>query len=655
MDNQYQTITIALAEAEKPIMKEHSNGKWVKFGENDNYPNFLETLYGASPKHSSIINNKVKYVLGKGLKVKGEEVNQIANIFLKLHTNLSKCITVDLELNGGCYIEAVPKRNGQGWIFTHIKYSRIRSNSDNTQFYYKKNFGNWREEAKPYPAFNPDNRVPSIIYYREYRPDIDVYALPSYYAAMNYIAADAEVAKHTFTNSKKGFSATKMITFRNGEPQPLMKEQVTSQLKKDLSGENGEKIVVQYLPPSDVDISAKIDDLGVSDLSKENFSNVDDLISSNIYAAHEVTAPELMGVPSRNNMSSGEGQKLRVSYELFKNVYAQSKQAQIIELFEFFAYLNGINVSFEIVPLDPVGVQFSETLLQSILSKQELRNMIGYQEDIKVAGNQGLVAAINSLSPLVANKLLETMTKDEIRSLGGLVPIVGGSELATPDGTVSPVQIAQDNATVNTTLTNLTGRQRQNVMGIVRQFSSGKLTKAQAAILLKGGYGFTDQDVNDFLGIDDLPTTNDATKQLFESDEDVAQVFAAFGESSENFTEIVSYKATFDVDEEATLLKEVTKIKSVIPKFDVRYSYEKRPEAEGAPLLRNPDGSYRSRPFCVKMIGLNRYYTRADIQKISQILGYDVFNRTGGFWNNNGKTEIHCRHEFRSKVVVRKN
>jgi len=47
-------------------------------------------------------------------------------------------------------------------------------------------------------------------------------------------------------------------------------------------------------------------------------------------------------------------------------------------------------------------------------------------------------------------------------------------------------------------------------------------------------------------------------------------------------------------------------------------------------------------------------YTREDIQKISAVVGYDVFNRTGGYWNDNGTVEKHCRHEFRSNVVVRK-
>ncbi|MFK5173412.1 hypothetical protein ACI3QN_12935, partial [Propionibacterium freudenreichii] len=76
--------------------------------------------------------------------------------------------------------------------------------------------------------------------------------------------------------------------------------------------------------------------------------------------------------------------------------------------------------------------------------------------------------------------------------------------------------------------------------------------------------------------------------------------------------------------------------------------------AKGPELLKDEKGNYRSRPFCVKLIGLDRLYTRVDIESITDRLGYSVFDRAGGFWNHNGKTDIQCRHEWRANVVVRK-
>lgn len=187
-------------------------------------------------------------------------------------------------------------------------------------------------------------------------------------------------------------------------------------------------------------------------------------------------------------------------------------------------------------------------------------------------------------------------------------------------------------------------------MSVVGRFGKGKLSWKQAAVLLRSGYGFTDDEIEAFLGKEEPDTIS--TKIGFSSEEEVAMVFESFGENANVFSKITSHKAEFKDNEESTLIGDAINItktaKKVLPKFEVRYSYEKRPEADGAELLPT------SRPFCVKMIGLDRLYTREDIQKISTIVGYDVFNRTGGFWNDDGKVQKHCRHEFRSNVVVRK-
>jgi hypothetical protein len=63
----------------------------------------------------------------------------------------------------------------------------------------------------------------------------------------------------------------------------------------------------------------------------------------------------------------------------------------------------------------------------------------------------------------------------------------------------------------------------------------------------------------------------------------------------------------------------------------------------------------RNRPFCARMMQLNRLYSRAEIETISQRLGYSVFDRRGGFWTHkNGETTPYCRHKWKSNIVVKK-
>ena len=82
--------------------------------------------------------------------------------------------------------------------------------------------------------------------------------------------------------------------------------------------------------------------------------------------------------------------------------------------------------------------------------------------------------------------------------------------------------------------------------------------------------------------------------------------------------------------------------------IEIMYEYRLRPDA---PALKG-----ESREFCKTLIGLNRLYTRDDINRISGVEGYNVFAYRGG-WYTNPDTKKHepgCRHEW-SQVITFKN
>ena len=89
-----------------------------------------------------------------------------------------------------------------------------------------------------------------------------------------------------------------------------------------------------------------------------------------------------------------------------------------------------------------------------------------------------------------------------------------------------------------------------------------------------------------------------------------------------------------------------------VPKIELRYKYDLDPTA---PPLQ-PGGE--SREFCKEMMKMNRLYTRAEIDQLTQILGYDVWKRRGGWYTVPDSTPpIHipsCRHLWK-QVYVRRN
>ena len=90
-----------------------------------------------------------------------------------------------------------------------------------------------------------------------------------------------------------------------------------------------------------------------------------------------------------------------------------------------------------------------------------------------------------------------------------------------------------------------------------------------------------------------------------------------------------------------------------LPKIEVRYKYDLSPDA----LPLQPGG--KSREFCIKMTDLKKLYTRAEIDQISGIVGYNAWLRRGGWYtvpNSEPPLHIpHCRHEWSQRVVRRRS
>ena len=701
MSNNYKNIiTLKFAQAEQPKFEERKGKGYVEFGMNNNYPDYLIGLYNESPKHGAIIKSKTNYIFGQGwdgieqkANVKGESWNQITK----------KCI-LDDELFGGYYLQIIYNLLGEVKDVYHLEYHKVRTNKEQNEFQVKNDWSDNKEKPRYYPAFNINDPVASqILFVKQYNPKSDVYPLPSYFQGLNYVESDVQVSRHILGNAKDGFVASTLINLNGGEPAEEAKEAVERGIKKKFTGSEGDRVVIMFNKSKDN--SAEILPLSSTMLTKEDFTNVNNLIQQEIFACHQVTSPSLFGIKTEGQL--GGSTEIRDAYTIFSNTYVNERQQAIEEVFnKLFDYV-GIVGDYELIPVEPLGFEFSESVMSQNLTKDEIREIMGREPLDPSIKSQAQVISdnINALSPLVANKVLESMTPDEIRSLAGLIPSTGG--VVTPDGSMPAPQVLG-----NDSIKNLTGRQYQNVMRIVRQFTGGKLTKEQAALMLKNGFAFTDSDVNTFLGLDEDPQTfssEDKDLELVEmfakySDElseyevlseKPANVFNHFAENKQLSqleadilgyirkdkritSEVLSQMLKQDIKIIEAILKSLienkiidvkevkvgkdiiiersrTKINIEAPKpspfvLQIGYTYAKRPDADGNTILPT------SRKFCIHMVELakTKIWSRARIEQMSIALGYSVFDRVGGFWNNDGIIETHCRHEWKALIIQKK-
>lgn len=86
-------------------------------------------------------------------------------------------------------------------------------------------------------------------------------------------------------------------------------------------------------------------------------------------------------------------------------------------------------------------------------------------------------------------------------------------------------------------------------------------------------------------------------------------------------------------------------------KYAVMYRYDLRENVSGPKIL--PDG--RTRQFCTELIDANRYYSKEQINTMSNGFGLPVFRFAGGYWTQpDGTVDKQCRHAWFMVFVERK-
>jgi hypothetical protein len=336
------------------------------------------------------------------------------------------------------------------------------------------------------------------------------------------------------------------------------------------------------------------------------------------------------------------------SYEIFKATYIEDRVQRIERSVNYLASFNGVT-GLKLQPTEPISEQLTEAALLQILSRDELREKAGYEP-----------------------------------------------ELLKPNEAVAPQEMG------NSVLAGLSASQQDKMLRVVRKYSKGDLTKEQATIMLQG-FGLPAEQVDLFLG----------EPMEFNSDEDkFEQVAMQFGVDADGYQVLRSKPVRFEADNsvmaefmevepenkalDKKILAEIKRTKKVeadqisrrldVPlekvserieyliskgrvtiqdrvariadtpdseaeeAFEIRYRYDLRPDASGAKVIDT------TRDFCRTLIKLNKLYTRQDIDQMTAIMGFSVWERRGGWYTLPG-TDVSrpsCRHIWQQQIVVRK-
>jgi hypothetical protein len=681
-----------------PVMLENRSGKYITYGFANEYPYYLLDNYRRSSKHNAIVNGKVNYIMGGGWQAGDDLTVEQQARFIKFFDGMSSTedlnditekLVLDLELFHGFAVAVTWSKLGTIAKMEHVPFEKIRVDKEDKMFQVADWYNDDMMQLFPkvgdiekIPAFDTENRLgKQLFYYRVYAAGVKHYPLPEYIGGNAWIEADVQVANFHNNNLRNNFWGGYLINFNNGIPTPEEQGDIERQIKRKFSGtDNAGRFVVTF--NDDAAKAPTLEPLTPSDMDKQ-FEILNKAIQQEIFIAHRVTNPMLFGVKTEGQL--GGRNELVEAYELFKATYVNDRVRKVERMINYLGSFNGVE-GMELIPVEPITERLSEQALLQIMTQDELREKAGLQPLEKPAD----VVGPNPQPDEQPQTVEQLASNDNIKKLSGreyqnLMRIVR--------------QYMQDKITLEMARTmlsagfGLSAQEIDTMLGVQSQeFSEptwgeeddedygwgDEEFKVLEVVASKFGCHADDYHVmhskpmrfdtnieeNIRLAFAELGEEEVELDKKIEAyrkknrDASVEEMAKEFGVSKAKVAKRVAYLITKDrypisraVDNiaEQNLPKNVKEVAE--PVLEVRYKYS------WATGFSNKD-KRSSREFCKVMIdlaGQGKVYTRDDIDGISAIMGYSVWNRRGGWYHTpSGVNRPQCRHVWEQQLVIRK-
>jgi hypothetical protein len=681
-----------------PVMLENKAGKYITYGAFNEYPYYLLDNYRRSSKHNAIVNGKVNYIVGGGWqpgeKMTVEQQARYAKFFdgLSEHDDLNDItekLVLDLELFNGFAVAVTWNKMGTIAKMEHIPFEKIRVDKDERMF----QVADWYDDAmvqlypkigdvEKIPAFDADNRIgKQLFYYRVYAAGVKSYPLPEYMGGLAWIEADVQVANFHNNNLRNNFWGGYLINFNNGIPTPEEQGDIERQIKRKFSGtDNAGRFVVTF--NDDISKAPTLEPLTPSDMDKQ-FEILNKAIQSEIFISHRVVNPMLFGVKTEGQL--GGRQEMVEAYELFKATYVNDRVRKVERMINYLGSFNGVE-GMELIPVEPITERLSEQALLQIMTPEELREKAGLpaleKQPADVVGPNPQPDKVPQTPAQLSNDNIKKLSGREYQNLMRIVR-----------------HYAQEKITLEMARTmlsagfGLTPEEVNTLLGVQEQAFSEPMWGEEDT----EDYGWGEEEFkvlevvaskfgsssDDYVVMHSKPMRfdtdlDDQVRQAFAElgeeekeldkkieayrkknrDASVEEMAKEFGVSKAKVAKRVAYLITKDrypiaraVDQiaEQGLPKNIKEVAE--PVLEVRYKYA------WAAGFSNKD-KRTSREFCKVMLDLadqGKVYTRDDINGISNIMGYSVWNRRGGWYHTaSGVNRPQCRHIWEQQLVIRK-
>ena len=356
---------VNLSSYNRPKVQEDKKKKWVAYGDNNNYYQYLIDLYTNSTTNNAIINGVSNMIYGKGIdaldsSTKTDEYAALRSIF---HNKCLKKVALDLKMLGEASFQVLYK-DGRVVRAEHFPRQTLRAEKCNDDgdieaYYYHPNWEKAKPSDKPkrIAAFGFGNgKEPEVEIIKKYVSGYDYYCPVDYQGGLAYAELESEVADYLINDVQNGFSGTKVVNFNNGVPDREKQLSIKNDVMHKLTGARGEKVIIAF--NNNAESKTTIDDVPLND-APAHYEYLANECSTKLMVAHRVTSPLLLGIRDGSNGLGNNADEIRTASLLFQNVTIKPYQDLIIDSIEQILAVNGISLKLYFKTLQPL--EFIET------------------------------------------------------------------------------------------------------------------------------------------------------------------------------------------------------------------------------------------------------------------------------------------------------
>jgi len=343
-----------------PKIVEERTKEWVKYGEDNNYYQYLIDRYNGSATNNAIINGLSEMIYGQGLDAtdssrRPDEYAKMKSLFTK---DCVRKLVLDLKLMGQCAMQIIYSKDRKSIAeVEHFPIETLRmgkaEDGEIKSYYYHPEWSKIKHNEKPdkIPAFGTSNEAIEIYCVKPYRAGFYYYSPVDYQGGLQYAELEEEIANYHLNNIKNGLAPSMLINFNNGIPNEEERTLIENRIYEKFSGSsNSGKFILSF--NDNTETQANIEPVQLSDAHNQ-YEFLSTESAKKVLVSHRIVSPMLFGIKDQTGLGNN-ADELKTASILTDNVVVKPFQNLLIDAFDQILAFNGVSLKLYFKTLQPL-------------------------------------------------------------------------------------------------------------------------------------------------------------------------------------------------------------------------------------------------------------------------------------------------------------